>query len=144
MPFFSHRDRVSSFCFAALKDLGVRTIIAFSAVVSLREEIARATSLCLRNSSIDRTKGRLAAWLAAAVQALKAEGSVVKLWTKKTLGGGDLIGMTALPEAEISFALIATSTDYDAWRPPEAGVTAAEVHKNTTLAYALPEYFKAP
>ncbi|KAF8140839.1 hypothetical protein K438DRAFT_1995578 [Mycena galopus ATCC 62051] len=30
-------------------------------------------------------------------------------------------------EAEISFALIATSTDYDAWRPHEAGVTAAEV-----------------
>jgi 5'-methylthioadenosine phosphorylase len=28
-----------------------------------------------------------------------------------------------------SFALIATATDYDAWRPHEAGVTAAEVGK---------------
>ena len=39
--------------------------------------------------------------------------------------GGDLIGMTALPEArlareaEIAYALIAMPTDYDAWRPRE-------------------------
>ncbi|KAJ7908171.1 Methylthioadenosine phosphorylase [Mycena leptocephala] len=148
---------------AALKHLGVRTIIAFSAVGSLREEIAPG-DFALPAQLIDRTKGirpttffddtglvahagfsdpyspRLAAWLAEA------------LWTDKTLvvmegpqfstraeslmyrqWGGDLIGMTALPEAklareaEISFALIATSTDYDAWRPHEAGVTAAEV-----------------
>ena len=38
--------------------------------------------------------------------------------------GGDLIGMTALPEAklareaEIAYALIALPTDYDAWRQP--------------------------
>jgi len=37
--------------------------------------------------------------------------------------GGDLIGMTAMPEAklareaEISYALIALATDYDCWRP---------------------------
>ncbi len=42
--------------------------------------------------------------------------------------GGDLIGMTALPEArlareaEIAYALIAMPTDYDAWRPREEGV----------------------
>ncbi|KAJ7226528.1 Methylthioadenosine phosphorylase [Mycena haematopus] len=161
---------------AALKSLGVCTIIAFSAVGSLREEIAPG-DFVLPSQLIDRTKGvrpttffdgtgliahagfsdpyspRLAAWLADAVaEALKDEGRGVKLWTGKTLvvmegpqfstraeslmyrqWGGDLIGMTALPEAklareaEISFALIATSTDYDAWRPHEAGVTAAEV-----------------
>jgi 5'-methylthioadenosine phosphorylase len=41
--------------------------------------------------------------------------------------GGDLIGMTAMPEAklareaEISYALIALATDYDCWRPHPAG-----------------------
>jgi 5'-methylthioadenosine phosphorylase len=40
--------------------------------------------------------------------------------------GGDLIGMTAMPEAklareaEISYALVALATDYDCWRPHEA------------------------
>ncbi|KAJ6623679.1 Methylthioadenosine phosphorylase [Mycena sp. CBHHK59/15] len=161
---------------AALKSLGVRTILAFSAVGSLREEIAPG-AFALPSQLIDRTKGvrppsffdgtrvvahaafgdpysaRLGAWLAGAVQdALDAEGRGVKLFTGQTLvvmegpqfstraeslmyrqWGGDLIGMTALPEAklareaEISFALIATATDYDAWRPHEAGVTAAEV-----------------
>jgi len=42
--------------------------------------------------------------------------------------GGDLIGMTALPEAklareaEISYALVALSTDYDSWRPHTPGL----------------------
>ncbi|KAF7327366.1 S-methyl-5'-thioadenosine phosphorylase [Mycena kentingensis (nom. inval.)] len=163
---------------AALKSLGVRTIIAFSAVGSLREEIAPG-DFVLPSQIIDRTKGirattffegtglvahagfsdpyspKLSAWLEKAVdRALEDEGRGVKLHVGKTLvviegpqfstraesvmyrgWGGDLIGMTALPEAklareaEISFALIATSTDYDAWRPHEAGVTAAEVGK---------------
>ena len=45
--------------------------------------------------------------------------------------GGDLIGMTAMPEAklareaEISFGLIAMATDYDCWRPHVAGNKAA-------------------
>ncbi|KAJ7291781.1 nucleoside phosphorylase domain-containing protein [Mycena rebaudengoi] len=161
---------------AALKSLGVRTIVAFSAVGSLREEIAPG-AFVLPSQLIDRTKGvrptsffedtgivahasfgdpysvRLAAWLARAVQeALDDEGRGVKLFTDKTLvvmegpqfstraesvmyraWGADLVGMTALPEtklareAEISFALIATATDYDAWRPHTEGVTAAEV-----------------
>jgi 5'-methylthioadenosine phosphorylase len=48
--------------------------------------------------------------------------------------GGDLIGMTCMPEAklareaEIAYALIALVTDYDCWRrvekPPEAGAAA--------------------
>jgi len=42
--------------------------------------------------------------------------------------GGDLIGMTCMPEArlareaEICYALVALPTDYDSWRPREAGI----------------------
>jgi len=48
----------------------------------------------------------------------RAESLMHRLW------GGDLIGMTAMPEAklakeaEISYALIALVTDYDCWRRP--------------------------
>ncbi len=53
----------------------------------------------------------------------RAESLMHRLW------GGDLIGMTAMPEAklakeaEISYALIALVTDYDCWRqkPPAGG-----------------------
>jgi 5'-methylthioadenosine phosphorylase len=47
----------------------------------------------------------------------RAESNMHRLW------GGDLIGMTAMPEArlareaEIAYALIALPTDYDCWRP---------------------------
>ena len=50
----------------------------------------------------------------------RAESLVHRLW------GGDLIGMTAMPEAklareaEISYALIALVTDYDCWRSKPA------------------------
>jgi len=43
--------------------------------------------------------------------------------------GGDLIGMTCLPEAklareaEICYALVALATDYDCWRPREPGTS---------------------
>src|SRR5690606_9368180 len=49
----------------------------------------------------------------------RAESLMHRLW------GGDLIGMTALPEArlareaEIPYALIALVTDYDCWRQPK-------------------------
>ncbi len=49
----------------------------------------------------------------------RAESNMHRQW------GGDLIGMTALPEArlareaEIAYALIALPTDYDCWRPHE-------------------------
>ena len=53
----------------------------------------------------------------------RAESLMHRLW------GGDLIGMTAMPEAklareaEISYALVALVTDYDCWhnKPPTAG-----------------------
>jgi 5'-methylthioadenosine phosphorylase len=47
----------------------------------------------------------------------RAESLMHRLW------GGDVIGMTALPEArlareaEIAYALVALATDYDAWKP---------------------------
>jgi 5'-methylthioadenosine phosphorylase len=48
----------------------------------------------------------------------RAESLMHRMW------GGDLIGMTAMPEAklareaELPYALIGLVTDYDAWRPP--------------------------
>jgi len=57
----------------------------------------------------------------------RAESLMHRLW------GGDLIGMTAMPEAklareaEMGYALIALVTDYDCWRQPPA--TKATEHK---------------
>jgi 5'-methylthioadenosine phosphorylase len=54
----------------------------------------------------------------------KAESHMHRQW------GGDLIGMTAMPEAklareaEIAYAMIAMPTDYDCWRPHDSSVTA--------------------
>jgi 5'-methylthioadenosine phosphorylase len=51
----------------------------------------------------------------------KAESNMHRQW------GGDLIGMTAMPEAklareaEIAYAMIAMPTDYDCWRPHTPG-----------------------
>lgn len=53
----------------------------------------------------------------------KAESEMHRLW------GGDLIGMTCMPEArlareaEIAYGLIALPTDYDCWKPHEEGMT---------------------
>ncbi|KAF8075738.1 nucleoside phosphorylase domain-containing protein [Lyophyllum atratum] len=163
---------------AALKSLGVRAILAFSAVGSLREEISPG-SFALPSQIIDRTKGvrpasffegtsvvahaafgdpfsrGLVRWLEERVRKVLAdEGRGVKLFTDKCIvcmegpqfstraesmmyrqWGGDLINMSVLPEsklareAEISYALVATATDYDSWRPQSEAVTAAEVFK---------------
>lgn len=57
----------------------------------------------------------------------RAESAMYRAW------GADVIGMTAMPEArlareaELPYALLGMITDYDAWRPAEAGVEAAEV-----------------
>jgi 5'-methylthioadenosine phosphorylase len=56
----------------------------------------------------------------------RAESLMHRAW------GGDLIGMTAMPEAklareaEISYALIALATDYDCWRPHDIAGTGIE------------------
>jgi 5'-methylthioadenosine phosphorylase len=55
----------------------------------------------------------------------RAESLMHRLW------GGDLIGMTAMPEAklareaEMGYALVALVTDYDCWRRPPAGALQA-------------------
>ena len=84
-------------------------------------------------------------WLRAAADRLKREGSDLHVHDAGTYvcmegpafstraeslmhqaWGGDLIGMTAMPEArlareaEIAYALIAMPTDYDCWRPHRA------------------------
>ncbi|MES2491861.1 MAG: S-methyl-5'-thioadenosine phosphorylase [Pseudomonadota bacterium] len=57
----------------------------------------------------------------------RAESRMYRAW------GGDVIGMTAMPEArlmreaELPYALLAMVTDHDAWREDEAGVEAAHV-----------------
>lgn len=68
----------------------------------------------------------------------RAESQLYRQW------GGDVIGMTAMPEArlareaELPYALLGMVTDYDAWRTSEAGVEAADVlavmHANVALA----------
>ncbi|KAK7435496.1 S-methyl-5-thioadenosine phosphorylase [Stygiomarasmius scandens] len=163
---------------AALKSLGVRVVLAFSAVGSLREEISPG-SFALPTQIIDRTKGvrpvsffegttivahasfgdpfslGFVRWLEGKVEkALEEEGRGVKLFKDKCIvcmegpqfstraesvmyrqWGADLINMSVLPEAklareaELSYGLIATATDYDAWRPHSETVTAAEVFK---------------
>lgn len=61
--------------------------------------------------------------------------------------GGDIIGMTALPEAklareaEIAYAVLATSTDYDCWHQSEAEVSVdaviAIMHANVARVRAI-------
>jgi 5'-methylthioadenosine phosphorylase len=81
----------------------------------------------------------------------RAESAMYRAW------GGDVIGMTAMPEArlareaELPYALLGMVTDYDAWRDAEAGVEASEIlavmranaalarKTLTRLAKALPE-----
>jgi 5'-methylthioadenosine phosphorylase len=59
----------------------------------------------------------------------RAESLMHRLW------GGDLIGMTAMPEAklareaEISYALVALVTDYDSWRQATAAAAAKKADK---------------
>jgi len=70
----------------------------------------------------------------------RAESLMHRLW------GGDLIGMTAMPEAklareaELPYAMVALVTDFDAWRPPKAGADAPtllqEIIENLRLASA--------
>ena len=71
----------------------------------------------------------------------RAESKLYRKW------GGDVIGMTALPEArlareaELPYALLGMVTDYDSWRGEESGVEASEVLKvmarNTDLARTI-------
>ncbi|EST06513.1 Nucleoside phosphorylase domain protein [Kalmanozyma brasiliensis GHG001] len=164
---------------AALKHLGVKAVLAFSAVGSLREEIA-PKDFVIPSQIIDRTKGvRRASFFGfgeeegvvahagfgdpfcevlrpivheTVKETLKEHSPDVKVHEGKTVvcmegpqfstraeslmyraWGGDIINMSVLPEAklareaELAYVLIATATDYDAWRPSSAAVNVAEV-----------------
>ncbi|THH02220.1 hypothetical protein EW026_g618 [Hermanssonia centrifuga] len=114
---------------AALKSLGVRAILAFSAVGSLREEIAPG-DFVLPSQIIDRTKGvrpasffegtsvvahagfgdpfsnKFVQWLEKRVQGvLETQGNGAKLHTESKMyraWGGDIINMSVLPEAKLA------------------------------------------
>lgn len=70
----------------------------------------------------------------------RAESRLYRKW------GGDVIGMTALPEArlareaELPYALLGMVTDYDGWRDDEpaaeAGAVMRVMHENVALAHA--------
>jgi len=73
----------------------------------------------------------------------RAESAMHRLW------GGDLIGMTCMPEAklareaEICYALVAMATDYDCWRPhdgtadPQTLITEIVGHLKASTANAI-------
>ncbi|WFD35344.1 S-methyl-5'-thioadenosine phosphorylase [Malassezia cuniculi] len=165
---------------AALKHLGVRAILAFSAVGSLREEIA-PKDFVVPSQIIDRTKGiRRASFFGEGeeenVVAHATFGDpfdetlrhvvegIVRVHANKTTVcmegpqfstraesvmyrqvGGDIINMSALPEAklareaEISYVLIATATDYDSWRESNEAVSVAEVLESLRANVAASE-----
>ncbi|BGP38874.1 S-methyl-5-thioadenosine phosphorylase [Rhodotorula kratochvilovae] len=182
---------------AALKHLGVKAIVAFSAVGSLREEV-RPGDIIVPDQVIDRTKGiRPSTYFSETMvgHAMFGEPFDVelrefivplikdaintfpdhinpadepRLHTKKTLvvmegpqfstraesnmyrqWGGDIINMSAIPEsklareAELAYALVCTSTDYDAWREGEAPVTVEEVMKTLKTNAALSKHITA-
>jgi 5'-methylthioadenosine phosphorylase len=174
----------------ALKSLGVKKIIAVSAVGSLKEEI-RPTDIVLPAQIIDRTKSRPQTFFGDGIvghisfadpfcdklrsdiagftkKFLEKNNPGKRLFTDETYicmegpqfstraesklyrsWGAGVIGMTALPEAklareaEIAYAIIAMSTDYDCWREHEQAVDGAMVQEymkenNKTINDLLP------
>jgi 5'-methylthioadenosine phosphorylase len=150
---------------AALRSIGVRIIISFSAAGSLREHIA-PRDFVVPDQAIDRTWGRpstffedgivchvpmadpfdatIRAAILATAESFKAETGGQRMHDKGTVvvipgpafstraeshmyraWGGDVINMSSLPEAklareaEIAFAQIVMSTDYDCWKGDE-------------------------
>lgn len=155
---------------AALRKLGVRCIVAFSAVGSLREEF-KPRDFLVPHQAIDRTKGvrpftyfeggmvghvafadpfdeKLRQVIIEAMKSNVLEGEDVKLHESGTLvcmegpqfstraesnlyrsWGATVINMSCLPEAklareaEIGYAMICMSTDYDCWHDSNEHVT---------------------
>ncbi|MCJ1404097.1 S-methyl-5-thioadenosine phosphorylase [Xylographa trunciseda] len=156
---------------AALRKLGVRCVVAFSAVGSLREEV-KPRDFLIPDQVIDRTKGvrpwtyfeggvvghigfadpfdnTLRSLIIQAVQGKNVlEGSDIKLHETGTLicmegpqfstraesllyrsWSGACINMSCLPEAklareaELSYAMICMSTDYDSWHSVNESVS---------------------
>ena len=156
---------------AALKMIGVKEIIAFSASCSLQEEV-KPLDFVLPNQIIDRTKIRISSYFGYGIAghiafadpfclrlhdiilpiskdmsltmhtdktlicmegpafSTRAESNLYRSW------GGDVINMSTLPEAklareaEICYAVICMSTDYDCWHEEEEDVTIEMVFNN--------------
>ncbi|KAG9290305.1 hypothetical protein G9A89_007036 [Geosiphon pyriformis] len=157
---------------AALKHIGVKVIIAYSSVGSLREEI-KPRDFVVPSQIIDRTKGirpstffekgiaghamfsdpfnetlaeiiwaqrelvdvdfhkdKTLICMEGPAFSTRAESNLYRAW------GGDIINMSALPEAklareaEIAYQMICMSTDYDCWKKNEEPVTVEMVLEN--------------
>ena len=77
----------------------------------------------------------------------RAESRLYRKW------GGDVIGMTGMPEArlareaELPYAMLGMVTDYDSWRSEDGGVEASNVldmvHRNAELARKVVARFAA-
>jgi 5'-methylthioadenosine phosphorylase len=158
---------------AALKMIGVKEIIAFSAVGSLKEEI-KPLDFVLPDQVIDRTRSRPSSFFGNGVAAhisfghpfcerlhghiMSAAGELdLAMHTGETLicmegpafstraesnlyrsWGAGVINMSTLPEAklareaEVCYAVICMSTDYDCWHETEEHVTIDMVIRNLT------------
>lgn len=151
-----------------LKRCGVTDIVAFSAIGSLREDLAPGEFVAV-DQIIDRTAGRERSFFTGGIAAhvgladpmcerlsslvvdaakkagakvhrggcyvaiegpqfsTRAESKMFREW------GGDVIGMTAMPEArlareaELPYALLGMVTDYDCWREGEAAVEVSHI-----------------
>jgi 5'-methylthioadenosine phosphorylase len=158
---------------AALKMIGVREIVAFSAVGSLKEEI-RPLDFVLPDQVIDRTMSRPNTFFGNGVAAhipfghpfcsrlqgvikSAADAMGLVMHTGQTLicmegpafstmaesnlyrsWGAGVINMSTIPEAklareaEICYAVVCMSTDYDCWHETEEHVTIDMVIRNLT------------
>jgi len=156
---------------AALKMIGVEEIVAFSAVGSLKEEIA-PLDFVLPSQIIDRTKARPSTFFEDGIAAHVgfadpfchrlqdvilpiAKNLGLKMHTGETLicmegpafstraesnlyrsWGAGVINMSTIPEAklareaEMCYAVICMSTDYDCWHESEEDVTVEMVVQN--------------
>lgn len=110
--------------------------------------VSMADPVCERLSAVVTSAARLAggnvhpAGCYVAIEgphfSTRAESLMYRQW------GGDVIGMTAMPEArlareaELPYAVLGMVTDYDCWRAEEAGVEVSHVlevmHANAELA----------
>lgn len=110
--------------------------------------VSMADPVCERLSAMATSAARLAggsvhpAGCYVAIEgpqfSTRAESLMYRQW------GGDVIGMTAMPEArlareaELPYAVLGMVTDYDCWRAEEAGVEVSHVlevmHANAELA----------
>ncbi|KAI9141864.1 nucleoside phosphorylase domain-containing protein [Paraphysoderma sedebokerense] len=140
---------------AALKSIGVEVIVAFSAAIDRTKGIRPSTFFengfaahamfgdpfhvplvrllsnhadILQNCTLHTDKTLVC--MEGPAFSTRAESNLYRTW------GADIINMSAIPEsklareAEIAYAMVCMSTDYDAWREDEEAVTVETVMEN--------------